>query len=342
MQHVMTVSIVLAVSSCLLVVFAIPAAGTAGEPVPAPFTLDADDCGMVLKTPDGRTVFRYLTKKPPRTNLRANSVCCFHPLNTPGGQRLTDLAPGDHYHHRGVFLAWHTSEFWEKADFSQFGPTRPPRGWHISRGDFWGWGQYAPTDGVVIKNREVKLVEADAEHAVVRIANAWMIHERTRMEEITTATVREDATAYVIDLDYRLSPAFDLVLNRTSFGGFCVRARNDGESFYATADGKVNLPDPHYSVPELNWPAADWYDYTITLTNDKTIGCAVIDHPTNPPATWHNPRYVWMINPCIVADEPVTVKQGQTLRLRYRLVVHDGPPAAETLKKLSDEFRRGS
>ena len=31
----------------------------------------------------------------------------------------TDMAPGDHHHHRGVFLAWHTAEFWEEADFSK-------------------------------------------------------------------------------------------------------------------------------------------------------------------------------------------------------------------------------
>ena len=37
----------------------------------------------------------------------------------------------------------------------------------------------------------------------------------------------------------------------------------------------------------------------------------MIDHPSNPPSTWHNPRYVWMINPCIVANGPFEVPQGQ-------------------------------
>jgi hypothetical protein len=282
-----------------------------------------------------------MTRKPEKTNLKANSVCCFHPLNTPSGQRLTDLAPGDHHHHRGVFLAWHTLEFREQADFSAFGPTGPTRGWNISRGDFWGWGQYAPTDGVVIKNRSVKLAEADADHAAVKIANAWTIRDRVMMDETTDATVREQGGVYVLDLDYQLTPRVDLVLNHTAFGGFCVRARNDGDSCYADPQGKVTLPDPHYSVPELNWPAADWYDYTITLESGKTIGCAVVDHPRNPPSTWHNPRYVWMVNPCIVAKSPVPVKQGSTLRLRYRLIVHDGPTPVDVLDKLAGAYRRG-
>ena len=94
-------------------------------------------------------------------------------------------------------------------------------------------------------------------------------------------------------------------------------------------------------MPELNWPAADWYDYTITLTNGKTIGVAVIDHPDNPPSTRHNPRYVWMVNPCIAANGPMGVKMTQTLNLRYRLFIHDGPKPDDLIEKLSNQWRKG-
>ena len=302
------------------------------------YGLAPDKHGVVLKAPDGKTVFRYMTKKPRKTNLAANSVCCFHPLNTPSGERLTDLAPGDHHHHRGVFLAWHSMAFREKADFSQLGPTGPPYGWNISRADFWGWGEFAPTQGRVIQNRDIDLARADAEQAELEIRNDWIIKGRTLMTEVTSAVVREQNGVYIIDLDYRLKPAADLTLDHTAFGGFCVRARNDGASQYATTEGKVQLADPHYSVPELNWPAETWYDYTITLDNGNTIGVGVIDHPDNPPATWHNPRYVWMVNPCIVAGGPIHVDRDKTLRLRYRLVVHDGPTPTELLSQLSSRW----
>ncbi len=315
------------------------AAAQGGSMSAAACTLETEAYGKTLKTADGRTVYRYMTKKPEKTNLAANSVCCFHPLNTPSGERLTDLAPGDHHHHRGVFLAWHTMEFRSKADFTAFGPLGPTRGFNVNRGDFWGWGQYAPTAGRVIENREVRLVKGEARAAEVAIRNAWTIQGQEMIEEQTRAEVREQGPAYVLDLTYRLTPATDLVLNHTAFGGFCVRARNDGESYYADARGKITLPDPHYSVPELNWPAADWYDFTITLKSGKTIGCAVIDHPRNPLATWHNPRYVWMINPCIVAQKAVMVKGGQPLVLRYRVVVHDGATDRGMLEELAKEWR---
>ena len=85
-------------------------------------------------------MFQYLTRKPENTRLLAASACYFHPLNTPSGERVTDVAPGDHRHHRGVFLAWHSMEFRQKADFSAFGPTGPTRGFNINHGDFRGWG----------------------------------------------------------------------------------------------------------------------------------------------------------------------------------------------------------
>jgi hypothetical protein len=312
-----------------------------GESEPS-YSLVPDEHGMILKAPNGRTVFRYMTKKPKITNLAANSVCCFHPLFTPSGERITDLAPGDHHHHRGVFLAWHTTEFHEKADFSAFGPTGPTYGWNISRGDFWGWGEFAPTNGRVIENQKIELSKADARNAELEIRNAWMVHDKKMMDEVTSVLVRERHGLYVMDLDYNLTPAADLVLNHTAFGGFCVRARNDGDSYYATAEGKVELPDPHYSVPELNWPAKEWYDYTIRLNDGKTVGIAVLDHPDNLPSTWHNPRYVWMVNPCIVAGRPVTVEEDKSLRLRYRLVVHDGPTPKDLLGRIYSQWRNSS
>ncbi|MHC4744752.1 MAG: DUF6807 family protein [Planctomycetota bacterium] len=302
------------------------------------YNLSPEKHGVVLKAPCGKTVLRYMTKKPKKTNLAASSVCCFHPLNTPEGERLTDLAPGDHHHHRGVFLAWHTMDFREEADFSAFGPTGPTHGHNIFRADFWGWGEFAPTQGRVIKNRKVDLIKANAEQAELAIENDWIIKDRVVMVEKTTATVREQDGVYIMDLDYRLTPNLDCTLNHTAFGGFCVRARNDGDSYYATSEGKVGLPDPHYSVPELNWPAKKWYDYTIKLENGKTIGVGTIDHPDNPPATWHNPRYVWMVNPCIVAPGAVPVKKDSTLRLRYRLVVHDGATPTDLLNKLASSW----
>src|SRR6185503_4799170 len=179
------------------------------------YTLVPETDGQTLRGPDGRVGFTYLTRKPAGSNLKANSACCFHPLNTPSGERITDLAPGDHVHHRGVFLAWHAMEFRWKADFSKLGPLGPTHGFDINRADFWGWGQFAPIDKRVITNRDIKLVHADAKSAQIEILNDWTIEGQKYLGEKTTVGWREDTGAHVVDLTYQLTPDWDLTLDRT-------------------------------------------------------------------------------------------------------------------------------
>ncbi len=292
--------------------------GVAGEDV---YTLAKDNLGATLKGPDGRVGLRYATKKAPDSPCTANSACFFHPVNTPSGVAVTDHAPDDHRHHRGVFLAWYAVRGGKDADF-------------------WGWGQFAPTKGRVIENRSIELAAASKEKAELAIKNAWLADGDVMLDEDLTASVRQQDAATVVDLTYKLTAAEDTKLDQSAFAGFCARLRKDGKCGFAGPEGEVKLPNPHYLKPETCWPAADWYDYTIALNDGKTVGMAIIDHPTNPPAKWHNNRGVWMLNPCITAPGPLVLKKGQPLALRYRLVAHDGPTPSELLKSLAAEWRK--
>jgi len=286
---------------------------------PGKYTLVPDEHGMVLKTPDGRVVFRYMTKKPEESKLTANSVCCLYPVKTPSGEDAVEFAPSDHPHHRGVFMTWHAMAGKKKADF-------------------WGWGEFAPTKGRVIESRGVKLVKADAKGAQIAVRNEWTADGEVMIEENTIIAAREEAGAFVVNLDFWLTPAADTTLMQTAFSGFCAKCRKDGKAAYFDPNGEVKLPAPHHLKPETDWPSADWYDYTIALASGKTIGVAVLDHPANPPTMWHNLGAIAMVNPCIVAKGPVALKAGQPLRLRYGLVVHDGPTPLDLLKKLTAQW----
>jgi hypothetical protein len=287
----------------------------------ARYTLTPDEHGMILKTPAGKTMFAYMTQKPAESNLTANSVCCLYPVLSPSGVRVVDFAPGDHRHHRGVFLAWHATTCGR------------------DRADFWGWGSWAPTEGRVIRNRDIKLAETGADRAVIQVKNDWMIGDRVVVEEQSEIAASEQRGVYVIDLDYRLLPKVDFRLDQTAFGGFCVKARQDGQADYFNPAGKVSLPAPHHLKPETDWPAETWYDYVIQLDSGETVGTAVIDHPDNPPSTWHNLKAIAMVNPCIAAPAAVERKAGEPLRLRYRLVIHDGPVPTDLLNELAQSWR---
>src|SRR5437764_1875229 len=135
------------------------------------YTLTPVEYGMQLRTPDGRVVFEYLTKKPENIGLTSPSAACFHPVNTPSGERITSIAPNDHPHHRGIFFGWHDGAFFEPPARPNPSPTAAMRSATVRRADFWGWGVYAPRENRVVQNRDIKLITADAAHAELAIHN---------------------------------------------------------------------------------------------------------------------------------------------------------------------------
>ena len=214
----------------------------------ASYTLTPVTYGMQLKTPDGRVVFEYLTAKPADSGLTSPSAACFHPVNTPSGERISALAPNDHPHHRGMYMAWHDAEFRQAIDPARATATSPLFGWNITRADFWGWGEYAPRDGRVIENRGVTLVSADATRAEIEIHNDWNVgtgpRPRKMLDETTTATVTERDGVFVIDVSFRIAPLVHYHLNKQSFSGFNLQARKDGESVLHQSGRHGHAPRP--------------------------------------------------------------------------------------------------
>jgi hypothetical protein len=289
------------------------------------YTLEPAPAGKTLKSADGQTVFTYLTRKPDDVPLAGNSACCFHPVNTPSGERVTDIAPPDHRDHRGAFFAWGNMDFERKTG--------------DVRADFWGWGHYAPTAGRVIQNRDVRMVNANSQSAEVAVENDWLIEGQKVLNEFTTARTRREQSANILDLIFRFTSDDKFTVDQMAFTGFVVRCRKDGQSYLSDSKGKVTLPDSNALKPETDWPAENWYSYTIALNNGKTVAAAVIDHPANPRSLWHEPRGVAFLNPCISAIQPVTIPAGQPLVLRYRTVFNDGEFLDGMLDRLAAEWR---
>ena len=265
----------------------------------------------VSVTAGDKEVVRYQLKKPADSKLAVDSACYFHPLTTPSGVVVTDVAPADHKHHRGIFLAWF--EMHGKKD-----------------ADFWGWGQFAP-----VKDRVIVNTSAKAQGETIEAVNEWRAEGETLVGERVAAVVKTDGKARVLDLTYTLTADADVKLPQRAFSGFCARLRKDGKATVESPEGEVKLPAPHHLKPESDWPAQPWYAYQITLPEGTSVGCAVIDHPKNPKSRWHNAASIRMINPCIVAPGDFTLKAGEPLVLRYRVVAWDGALPREQLDALA-------
>ena len=271
--------------------------------------------GAVIVKDDTMPVVRYHIQRPEDSKLSVESACYFHPLTTPSGIAMTDVAPSDHLHHRGIFLAW--VEMHGEKD-----------------ADFWGWGEHAPKKDRVIVNRLLDLSTPGATPAGFRARNEWVAESAVVMKETLETKFSRQSNAHILDLSYTLTPVADTTLTRWAFSGFCVRTRKDGKLQAYGPDGVATFKNPNHTVPESDWPDAAWYDYTLTFDDGKVAGIAVINHPKNPPTLWHNHRDTRMLNPCIVAPAGVQLKAGQPLLLRYRVVAHDGPVPRDLLNTL--------
>jgi len=300
--------------ACAAVLLAVVSAVSAGET--ALFGVRQETGAVRVTSPDGKPIFEYRTARPADSKLSVESACYFHLVATPEGVVVTEVAPADHLHHRGIFLAFVEMHGAKDADF-------------------WGWGEHAPKAGRAIVNRLARVGPAGPGIAA---RNEWVADGAVVLREDLVASVRQVPRANVIDLSWTLTPDADTSLPRWAFSGFCVRLRKDGGVEATGPKGKVDLPDPIHTQPESDWPASPWYDFTLKLEDGKVAGAAVLDHPKNPPALWHNHRGLRMINPCIVAPAALTLKAGQPLVLRYMVVVHDGPAPADLLEKLHREW----
>ena len=289
------------------------------------FTFEPSPAGKTLKGPNGRVLLSYLTEKPEGVPLAGNSVCCFHPLTTPTGETVTDIAPPDHRDHRGAFFAWGNMAFQRPAG--------------EKTADFWGWGRYAPVGDRVILNRSLALTRSDSNFAEVVVRNDWMIEGEKVLDEVTTAQVRTSRDTNIYDLTFRFRSDQEFTVGQMAFTGFVVRCRKDGKSWVSNSRGPVDLPDSNPTKPELNWPAEDWYSYTIALESGKTVAVALIDHPANPKSTWHYTKTVSFLNPSVSAGGPVKVAKDRALTLRYRVLVRDGEFPAGAVNTFAKQFR---
>lgn len=267
---------------------------------------------------DGKAVLTYWRKVPDGTALTVSNAAFFHPFATPSGVTVTDLAPSDHKHHRGIFLAW----------FGVQGATS---------GDFWGWGAHAPLKGRKILNQNLAHRETDG---VVSFdaENIWDAEGTTMINERLAASVADRDGVRVLDLVYNLTPQLDLTLSKAAFSGFSVRLRKDGAFKVFSPAGLATNKAPSHLKPETDWPDAKWYAGEITLADGSQFGAAVVNHPNNPATLWHNAGGIRLLNPCIVAPTELKLPAGAPLVLRYRVIAFDGQVPSETLNKLADEW----
>ncbi len=237
-----------------------------------------------------------------------------HPVRTPAGHVLTRNAPDDHPWHHGL---WFTIKF---VDADNFWEEMAPYG--VLRHDGPPTVEVDDGDGRVTVAGDLRWIRPDRETV------ALVEHRR-----LTHVPLGDDA--YTIDFDTSLVPGTDVVLDRTPFttwggyGGLSLRGPGDWH------DTRLLLADGTNHDRVIGEPSA-WCDLTGTVgTGDAEAGVAVFDHPSNRrhpvpfyastrAATYGDEGWSNFLNAAFLFHEPLALAAGEALRVRHRVLVHDG------------------
>jgi hypothetical protein len=271
------------------------------------------DIGHSIELSDGsRRLWRYVYSGKPKPY--------FHPLSSPSGHVLTNFEPSDHVWHRGLWFTFkfvNGENFWEEND--PYGTQRtlaPPTTWT------------GPGDRIAIAS---KLTWE-------RPNGAGTIFRESR----TFTHVPIGVDAYALDFDTTLIPWFNVLLDRTPFttwggyGGLIIRgSRSWLDARHLLADGSTN-PRPT-GVPAI------WCDLSGKLDGGKDLsaGVAMFDHPANPrhPTPWYGATGPGLyLSSAPLFHEPMPLKKGDALRLRYRVLVHDRMWEKDRLQQAYDAW----
>lgn len=249
-----------------------------------------------------------------------------HPVRTPAGLVLTRDGPDDHPWHHGL---WFTVKFVNGDNF---------------------WEEYDAYG--VLRHDGAPEVETDLGRVGVAGRLRWIAPDRSTVvidEHRTLRHVPLDEESYAIDLETALVPTVDVVLDRTPFtswGGYSgLTLRGAGEWH----DTRLRLPDgaPH---DRLLGVAAPWCELAGPVGEEgPEAGLVLVDHPENPraPVPWYGSTRAdtygegWanFLNAAFLWDGPLTVDAGESLRFRYRVVVHDGAWSVDRVDEVARSFR---
>jgi hypothetical protein len=228
-----------------------------------------------------------------------------HPLCTPGGHLLTCFEPHDHVWHRGL---WFTVKF---VNGDNFWEEREPFGTQETE-------PYpeviAQLDGAVTIRSSLRWRRPDGEVA---------------LREERTITWRERVDSYAIDWETTLTATAEALLDRTpyttwgGYGGLTFRAtRGLDKTRFLTPDGERE---------RMRGEFAPWCDVSGRIDGgaDLSAGVCFLDHPSNPrhPTPFYGQppsANSLTLNAALLFHEPMRLAAGETLRLRYRVLLHDG------------------
>ncbi len=259
----------------------------------------------------------------------------FHPLSTPEGTVLTADKPADHIWHHGLWFSWkyiNGVNYWEVE----------PKTGHPAGRTSW--------TRVIIENRPDFSAHIALDLDYRPVGEARPVLAERRSIEISAPG---DTGIYALDWTSVFTASTDLVFGRTPMPGEPGGQVNGGYAGLAvrlavgllerepiTSDGPVGeMKNDRYRGNHIGM------DYS-GLADGRPAGIAVLDHPANPrsPSPWYVVRSAAMsfFNPALLSPAVLSLRAGEKMTLRYRILIHPGRWDAARLRAEHKRYARGS
>ena len=276
-------------------------------------TATSTDAGVRIEI-DGKPFAEYLTKEVPQPVI--------WPVVGPAGKSMTRSYPlgpvqdnekADHIHHRSL---WFTHGDVNGLDFWRDQPA----------------GVAKQSQNLIAHRDFIKV--ASGNPAVVSTRNDWTSDGKQICEDERKVLfgVDADGTRWI---DYTLTfkaTESDIVLGDTKEGMFAVRVAGTMK-VDAGKGGRILNPDGKTNKDAWGEPA-NWIEYSGPVDGESS-GIAILSHPQNfrHPCRWHvrnyglfaaNPIGEHHFKPSTVEQGAITIRKGESLVLRYRVVIHQG------------------
>jgi hypothetical protein len=244
-----------------------------------------------------------------------------HPLFGLDGDVLTDDFPEDHLHHRGVFFGWpNMTVLGQRVDF-----------WHLR--------------GLRPQTEDLGPIRATPAHAYFEARTLWQLEDGT-------SAVREHLR-YLVHKAEGDSRAIDVHATFTNLTEEPVTLAGNPRSAYGGLNVRMDGGRPDVQILTAGGPVAEnqnrvdppspWAAYASRPAPGASFsGVAIFQDPRNPdfPAPNWTLRPYGFLGAAWPGEQNHSIAPGESIDLRYRIVVFRGAAAEAALTEKFAEFQR--
>lgn len=238
----------------------------------------------------------------------------FFPVNGPSNASVTSMRNGNYPHHSSLF----------------FGCDK------VNGGNYW---QEELERGQIISLR-ADIIESGNDKVIIEDECIWKRPNANApikdFRKITITAPSKDM--FQIDFDITMEMLMDVTIDKTNHSLFS--ARMDADLAVINGGTMINANGEKGEKDTFGKKSA-WIDF-YGKRGDKFEGMAIMQHPSNEwyPSPWFTRDYgffsptpmYWPQN-----DKETILKKGQTIKLKYRVLVHSGDTISS---KIAEQFEK--